>query len=104
MFKYDRPLVWFGAVVVLLLTGYLVWADASRQYRSYQEEFREIVIERFGPERLLDLTPDEIKERLYAFRELSAIPNDDRHVNFKKLISGANEPAPVETDNVYQAV
>ena len=31
-------------------------------------------VERFGPDRLLDLTEEEINTRLDAFRNLSAIP------------------------------
>jgi cytochrome c2 len=51
MFRWDRPLTWLAAVVVLALSVYLVWDEANPGYRSYQEQFRELVAERFGPER-----------------------------------------------------
>lgn len=51
MFRWDKPLTWLAALAVLALSGYLVWGEAFPQYRRYQQEFRQLVGERFGPER-----------------------------------------------------
>lgn len=61
MFRWDKPLTWLAAVAVLALSGYLVWGETHPQYRLYQEEFHELVAERFGPERAA-ATPTGIQQ------------------------------------------
>jgi sugar/nucleoside kinase (ribokinase family) len=48
--------------------------DALRRAIVYGSAMASFVVERFGPERLLNLTPSDISERARAFRTLSAIP------------------------------
>jgi sugar/nucleoside kinase (ribokinase family) len=62
------------------LAGHLVRAGATHQtalrravvYGSVMASF---VVEKFGPERLLELGPVDIGERAQSFRNLAAIPN-----------------------------
>ncbi|WP_022836664.1 PfkB family carbohydrate kinase [Salisaeta longa] len=61
------------------LAGHLVRAnrfdDATlRRAIIYGSTMASFVVERFGPERLLNLTPARIAERAHAFRDLAAIP------------------------------
>lgn len=50
----------------------------------YGSVMASFVVERFGPERLLELAPTDISERAQSFRDLAAIP---------KLVSMEAEPA-----------
>ncbi len=47
----DTHLIWLAGLAVLSICAFLLWSEAHPDYRSYQEEFRKIVQERFGPER-----------------------------------------------------
>lgn len=49
-------------------------AETMKAAVVYGSAMASFVVERFGPERLFDLTETEIYERLDAFRTLSAIP------------------------------
>ncbi len=51
MLSRDTRLIWLAGLVVLSICALLVWSDFHPGYRSYQENFRAIVEERFGPER-----------------------------------------------------
>ncbi len=62
------------------LAGHLVRAerygsDALRRAVIYGSVMASFVVERYGPERLLDLGPIDISERAQAFRDLAAIPS-----------------------------
>ena len=48
--------------------------DAMRQAVVVGSALASFVVEAFGPERLLTVTPEELDERLEAFRRLSAVP------------------------------
>lgn len=48
--------------------------EALKTAVIYGSAMASFVVERFGPERLYDLVPTEIHQRLDAFRDLSAIP------------------------------
>lgn len=59
--------------------GYLVHhgtksADAYKRAVIYGSAMASFCVERFGPYRLLELSEEEIRSRVEAFRELSAIP------------------------------
>lgn len=59
--------------------GYLAHAgkvddDYLRQAVIFGSTMASYAVERFGPDRLLDLTSSEIQERVEAFRQLSAFP------------------------------
>lgn len=61
------------------LAGHLARAVISqrkslRRAVVYGSAMASFVVERFGPERLLNLNPDTVSERARAFRELSHIP------------------------------
>ena len=61
------------------LAGYLASIDTPddedlKRAIVYGSALASFAVERFGPERLLDLTPTEINDRLSAFHDLSAIP------------------------------
>ena len=51
MFRHDRWLSWLVALAVLGICGVLLARETSPGYEPYQEEFRRLVEERFGPER-----------------------------------------------------
>jgi sugar/nucleoside kinase (ribokinase family) len=62
------------------LAGHLVRArsydqDALRRAVVYGSVMASFVVERFGPEQLLELGPVDISERAETFRELAAIPS-----------------------------
>jgi len=62
------------------LAGHLVRSGSSdqaalRRAVVYGSVMASFVVERFGPERLLDIGPLEIGERAKSFRDLAAIPN-----------------------------
>ena len=62
------------------LAGHLIRAESSdqtalRRAVVYGSVMASFVVEAFGPDRLLDLSPIDIGERAQAFRELAAIPN-----------------------------
>ncbi len=62
------------------LAGHLVRAGSFdqtslRRAVVYGSVMASFVVERFGPERLLELGPVEIGERARSFRDLAAIPN-----------------------------
>ncbi len=61
MFRWDRPLSWLTAIVLLAIAAFLVWGETHPGYRSYQREFRELVAERFGPERAA-ATPNGLEQ------------------------------------------
>ncbi|MHC4550459.1 MAG: c-type cytochrome [Planctomycetota bacterium] len=54
MFRFDRILLGFSSLAVLVICAVVVWDDARPEYERYQEGFRRIVLERFGPERAAD--------------------------------------------------
>lgn len=49
-------------------------ADALRRAVIYGSAMASFCVERFGPERLIGLTRDEVDQRVEAFRELAHIP------------------------------
>ena len=49
-------------------------AEAMRQAVVVGSALASFVVEAFGPERLLGVTPEELDERIEAFRRLSAVP------------------------------
>src|SRR5690606_28982896 len=49
-------------------------AEAMKQAVVVGSALASFVVEAFGPERLLDLTPGAVEERVMAFHRLSAIP------------------------------
>jgi len=51
VFRYDRILLGVSGLLVLALCAVACWKDVAPEYAAYQKEFREIVLERFGPER-----------------------------------------------------
>jgi sugar/nucleoside kinase (ribokinase family) len=62
------------------LAGHLVRADrygqeALRRAVIYGSVMASFVVERYGPDRLLDLGPIDISERAQSFRDLAAIPS-----------------------------
>ncbi|PQJ33515.1 sugar kinase [Salinibacter sp. 10B] len=71
------------------LAGHLVRAEsidheALRRAVVYGSVMASFVVERFGPERLLELGPIDISERAQSFRDLAAIPS---------LVSVEKQPA-----------
>ena len=71
------------------LAGHLVRAEsidheALRRAVVYGSVMASFVVERFGPERLLELDPIDISERAQSFRDLAAIPS---------LVSVEKQPA-----------
>ena len=68
-----------GDVFMGGFAGYLASQDridteALKRAVIYGSAMASFSVERFGPDRLLDLTQEEINTRLDAFRDLSAIP------------------------------
>jgi Cytochrome c len=51
VFRWDRPLTWLAAIAALAISAFLVWDETHPPYRAYQRQFRQLVSERFGPER-----------------------------------------------------
>ena len=51
MFRHDRWLSWLAALAVLGICGVLLARETTPGYQPYQEDFRRLVEERFGPER-----------------------------------------------------
>ncbi|MHC4341471.1 MAG: c-type cytochrome [Planctomycetota bacterium] len=51
VYKHDRLLLFLSGFVVLAICVVAAWEDVRPSYAPYQEEFREIILERFGPER-----------------------------------------------------
>lgn len=49
--KKDIFLLVVAGIVFFLMTGYLFYDYYSAEWRSYQSEFKELVTEKFGPER-----------------------------------------------------
>lgn len=47
----DRVFLWLAGAAVLVICGWVVWDEGAPGYATYQSEFRDIVEERFGPER-----------------------------------------------------
>ena len=50
---YRKDLWWlygFG-ILLLLITGYLIWSYEQPEWKAYQEEFRGLIAEKFGAER-----------------------------------------------------
>ena len=50
---YRKDLIWlysFG-VLMLLLTGYLSWGYVQPEWKDYQDEFRDLVAEKFGAQK-----------------------------------------------------
>ncbi|HSR67759.1 MAG TPA: c-type cytochrome [Acidobacteriota bacterium] len=51
MFSKDRPLLWAFSFLSLLVCLWVIWDQAAPPYQAYQQEFRALIEERFGPER-----------------------------------------------------
>jgi len=66
-----------GALAGFLATQRGFDETALRQAVIYGCALASFVVERFGPERLLGLTPEEIARRVAAFRRLTFFPNGD---------------------------
>lgn len=50
---YRKDLIWIYAsgIVVLLVTGFLIWTFIAPEWSEYQADFRDLVTEKFGPQR-----------------------------------------------------
>ncbi|SHK03437.1 PfkB family carbohydrate kinase [Rhodothermus profundi] len=66
-----------GAMAGFLATQRRFDEAALRQAVVYGSALASFVVERFGPERLLALTPEEIAQRVAALRQLTAFPECD---------------------------
>jgi cytochrome c2 len=51
VFRHDRLLLGLSGFLVVALCVVAAWKDVAPEYATYQEEFRDLVAERFGPER-----------------------------------------------------
>jgi cytochrome c551/c552 len=47
----DKLLIYLFGAGTLALTGYLYWDQAVPEWKGYQDEFRDLVAKRFGPQR-----------------------------------------------------
>jgi len=61
VYRWDKPLIWLAAAATLALSLYLVWGEVNPPYRAYQEEFHNLVAERFGPDRA-EATPRGLQQ------------------------------------------
>jgi cytochrome c2 len=54
---YRKDLVWFYSfgAVTLLLTGFVYWSYLMPEWKDYQEEFRELVAEKFGKQKVAQI-------------------------------------------------
>ena len=54
---YRKDLIWLYAsgVLMLLLTGYLAWGYVQPEWKDYQDEFRDLVAEKFGAQKAAQL-------------------------------------------------
>jgi cytochrome c2 len=50
--KWDRPLLAVVGVLLIVSTVFFAWADRVHDWRWYQADFRDLVAERFGEERV----------------------------------------------------
>jgi len=66
-----------GAMAGFLATQQCFDEAALRQAVIYGSALASFVVERFGPDRLLALTPEEIARRVTAFRRLTMFPEVD---------------------------
>lgn len=50
---YRKDLIWLYAsgIVVLLVTGFLIWIFLEPEWKGYQADFQDLVMEKFGPQR-----------------------------------------------------
>ena len=51
MVSHDARWLYLTGAAVLAILAAVVWAELSPPYRGYQEEFRQLVAQRFGPEK-----------------------------------------------------
>jgi cytochrome c2 len=51
VFRHDRLLLGLSGLLVVAFCVVAAWKDVAPGYASYQEDFRELVLDRFGPER-----------------------------------------------------
>ncbi|MHC4493686.1 MAG: hypothetical protein ACYTDU_18955, partial [Planctomycetota bacterium] len=58
---HDRLLLGLSGFLVVVICVVAAWEDVAPEYAAYQEGFREIVLERFGPERAA-ATPTGIQQ------------------------------------------
>jgi cytochrome c2 len=61
VFRHDRLLLGLSGLLVVAFCVVAAWKDVAPEYATYQEEFRDLVLERFGPERA-DATPTGIQQ------------------------------------------
>jgi cytochrome c2 len=57
MTVYRKDLIWvygFGAII-LLLTGYMIWDYEQPDWKAYQEQFRDVITEKFGEQRAVQV-------------------------------------------------
>ena len=66
--------VFMGGFAGYLARGDRIDTEALKRAVIYGSAMASFSVERFGPDRLLDLTEEEINTRLDAFRDLSTIP------------------------------
>lgn len=61
MYSHDARWLYLTGAAVLVILATVVWADLHPPYRVYQETFRQLIEERFGPEKAA-LTPTGVQQ------------------------------------------
>ena len=55
MFRKDTVLLYAFGVGVFLITGFIFWNYFTPEWRGYQEEFQEMVEQKYGAERVAQI-------------------------------------------------
>ncbi|HEY7783413.1 MAG TPA: hypothetical protein VIB00_01730, partial [Pyrinomonadaceae bacterium] len=61
MFKKDSLLLYSFGGLAFLITGVIFWNYFTPEWKSYQQEFQELVTEKFGAEKA-DAIPEGLQQ------------------------------------------
>jgi hypothetical protein len=89
---YRKDLIWLysAGVVTLLLTGYLAWGYVRPEWKDYQDDFHDLVAEKFGPQKAVQVPRGLQQVWLKDLHRVDRCTTCHQGIEWKGLDSGAH--------------